>query len=172
MRKWILMLLMLAATPALAQQINFQSIEKLSSKAKEKTEVTLDEATLKLASGFLSEKESDQATAKKITEGLKAIYVRTFEFDVPGAFSPADIQPIRDQLKGPQWSRIINVQEEDEQTEIWIHKNGTMSDGLLILSIELQELTFVNIVGSINPEDIGKLGGQFGIPKIEGDNKD
>ena len=173
MRKLILILLMLAATPAVAQQINLQSIDKLSAKAKEKTEVTLDESMLKFASGFLSSKNADEAAAKQVTEGLKAIYVRVFEFDHSGAFSAADLQPIRDQLKGPQWTRIVNVHEGDnEDTEIWIHKDGNMTDGLLVLSTESDEITVVNIVGRIDPKDLGKLGGQFGIPKIDDSKKD
>ena len=173
MRKLILILFVLAATPAVAQQINLQSINKLADKAKEKTEVTLDESTLKFASGFLSNKNADEAAAKQVTDGLKAIYVRVFGFDHSGAFSAADLKPVRDQLKGPQWTRIVNVHEGDNQdTEIWIHKDGATTDGLLILSTESNELTVVNIVGRIDPKDLGKLGGQFGIPKIDDSKKE
>jgi len=166
-------LLMLLATPAVAQQINLQSIDKLASKAKGKTEVSLDESTLKFASGFLSNKNSEETSAKQVTEGLKTINVRVFEFDQKGAFTRSDLQPIRDQLKGPQWTRIVNVHEgELKDTEIWVHRDGNDTDGLLILSTEDDEITVVNIVGKFDQKDLGKLGGQFGIPKIDDVKKD
>jgi hypothetical protein len=38
---------------------------------------------------------------------------------------------------------------------------------LAIIVTDPRELTIVNIVGSIRPEDIRDLGGHFGIPKID-----
>jgi hypothetical protein len=172
MRKLGLILFILCAVPAMAQQINLQSLDSLSSKAKEKTEVALDESTLKLASGFLSEKNADEAAARQITEGLKSVNVRVFEFDRTGVYTQADLQPIRDQLKAPQWKRIVNVQEDGEDTEIWISQDATnKTDGILIIAAEETELTVVNVVGNIDMKNLGNLGGRLGIPELSGGDK-
>ena len=169
MSKIIWVVWMLCAVPAMAQQINLEALDNLAAKAKEKTIVTLDESSLKTASGLLSDKTPQEAAAKQVTEGLKAVTVRSFEFESPGAFTRADLQPIRDQLKAPQWKRIISVQEDTEETEIWISQGDTnATNGLLILSIEETEVTVVNVVGNINLNNLGMLGGQLGIPQISG----
>ena len=40
-----------------------------------------------------------------------------------------------------------------------------------MVSAEPKELTIVSIVGEIDPEQLGELGGRFGIPKIELEQK-
>lgn len=174
MRKLIFVLLFTAA-PALAQQINLQSLDKLAGKAKEKAEVSLDESTLKFASGFMSDKKTDEATAKQATEGLKGVNVRHYQFEKEGAVTESDLQPVRDQLKGPQWSRIVNVQEKMEDTQIWIHHDATGAngtDGMLIIAVKANELTIVNLVGKIDPGSLGRVGGQLGIPNLNIPKKD
>ena len=37
----------------------------------------------------------------------------------------------------------------------------------MVITAEPKELTVVNLTGSISPEDLKALGGQFGIPKVD-----
>ena len=53
-----------------------------------------------------------------------------------------------------------------------IHWDGDQIKGITILASEPRELVIVHIVGSINPQDVRKLSGQFGIPDIEVDEPD
>jgi hypothetical protein len=153
-----------------AQDIKFPvNIEKLAAKAVETVDVTLDSTMLQLASRFLSEKKQEEAEARRIISGLQGIYVRSFEFNKPGEYSPADLESIRTQLKAPLWSRVAGVRskQEGEIAEVYMKKEGDRITGLVVIAAEPQELTIVNIVGPINPEDLGRLG-QFGIPPIAG----
>ena len=43
-------------------------------------------------------------------------------------------------------------------------KDGDKINGITVLVAEARELTVVNIVGAIDPEKLGELGGHFGIP--------
>jgi hypothetical protein len=38
--------------------------------------------------------------------------------------------------------------------------------GIIVISAEPRELTFVNIVGPIEVDQLADLGGEFGIPKL------
>jgi|RhiMethySRZTD1v2_1073278.scaffolds.fasta_scaffold30588_5 uncharacterized protein DUF4252 len=168
MRKLVpVLLLSLLATPAAAQQINLQStLERLAAKTANKTEVNLDASMLKLASQFLSDGDKDEAGAKKLVESLKGVYVRVFEFDKPGAYAPGDLDPLRGQLKG-RWGQIVSMHEKDETVEVWMHQEGDNTTGMMVISMEPQEVTVVNLVGMIRPADLAALSGQFGIPTIE-----
>lgn len=174
MRKLIFIPLFLVAATVQGQQLNLSSLDKLADRASETTEVTLDAAMLKFASAFLSDRKADEAAAKKMISELKGVYVRVFEFQSQGAFSPADLQPLRDQLKGPQWTRIVTVRERPtgEDVEIWLHREGDVTSAICVIAVEPRELAVVNLVGPIRPEDLGTLSGQFGIPTIEGLKKE
>ena len=135
---------------------------------KSSVNVTLDEDKLKFASGFLSGDDANQAAAKNIVSGLKAINVRVFEFDSPGQFTKADLDAIRSQFKGPGWSKIVEAKDGDEMAEIYMFSKGKELGGLTIIASEKKELSVVNIVGPIDLKTLGSLGGKFGIPKDVG----
>lgn len=147
------------------------ALKKLDAKAAKTVDVNLDQSMLRFASVFLDPKDPDQAKAKKIIAGMKGIYVHSFEFDKPGGYTEQDVAAIREQLKGPEWSRIVNVRSktEGENTEVYFRKEGDEFKGLVIIATEPTELTFVDIVGPITPEELRDLGGQFGIPRVEVD---
>jgi hypothetical protein len=170
MRKLVFIFLFFAAAHAEAQQINLSSLDKLSAKARETTDVNLDGSMLKFASGFLNDRRAEEGLAKKMISELKGVFVRTYEFDNAGSYSLSDLQPIRDQLKGPQWNRIISIKERDssEEVEVWVYRENDTTTGMVLISAEPEELTVVNLVGTIRPEDLQSIGGQFGIPRIRG----
>jgi hypothetical protein len=154
------------ALPALlgAQDISLNLFNSLASKATEKVEFTLDGVLLQLASGVLDDKDAEEAKVKGILGGIKAIYVRSYTFANTGEFSDADIQAIRGQLKG--WSQVVNVQKAGENTGVFLKTDGKKIQGLVVLAAEPKELTVVNIVGSINLEQLRDLSGHLGIPEL------
>ncbi len=146
--------------------------QRRSGHATETVDVTLDESTLQLASGFLSKDDPDEAEVKKVIGKLKGIFVRSFEFDKEGQYSMGDVQSLRDQLKGPNWSRIVGVRSiKGDRTEVYLLKKGDTIGGLVVLDAEPKELTIVHIDGSISPEELSRLGGHLGIPDMSKDKK-
>jgi hypothetical protein len=163
------LVMMAAAFTLAAQEIKLPpDLDKqLQSKASETVDVTLDSSLLQMASKFLSN-DADAAKVKKIVTGLKGVYVRSFEFEKPGQYNPADVEPLRSQLRAPGWSRIVGVKsrKDAENAEVFVKTENGHISGLAIIATEPTELTVVNIVGAIDPEQLGELGGQFGIPKM------
>lgn len=162
--------LILTAAASGAQDIKFPaSFDKLAEKAEDVVDVNLDANMLGLASQFLSEQKTEERQAKGIVQGLKGIYVRSFEFSQEGQYTQADLDEIRAQLRPPEWVSIVNVRskKEGEKAQIYIKKEGDKVAGLTILAAEPKNLTIVHIVGTINPSDLAKFSGSFGIPNIQ-----
>ncbi len=160
MRLTILFLAGMLACSA-AQEINLPpGLEKLAAQADESTEVNIEGRLLQLAG---------RTKAKKIVDGLKGIYVRSFEFSEDGKYSLADIDAFRAQFQPPAWSRVVDVKSSrggDNADVFFKLSAGGDIGGLVVISAEPKELTIVNIVGTIRPEDIAELSGEFGIPKL------
>lgn len=156
--------------PVAAQEFRIpQSLDRLADKASEVVDVTLDSSMLQLASRFLSDKDPDQLKVKKLVGGLKGIYVKSYEFEKTGEYDPADVAAMRSQLKAPAWARIVGVysKKNGDNAEVFIGSDSGQITGLVVIAAEPKELTVVSIIGSIKPEDLRDLGGNFGIPKIE-----
>jgi uncharacterized protein DUF4252 len=150
-------------------RVRINHLEKLAAKAEEVVDVNIDGAMLQLATKFLSGGERDEAGVKELVSGLKGVYVKSFEFEKEGAYSKNDLDPIREQLRSPGWSKIVNVQskQDNEAVEIYTMGDSDKMTGLVILAAEPTELTVVNIVGPINLDKLSKLGGHLGIPRID-----
>jgi len=155
-------------------KLKIDHLEKLAAKASEVTDVTLDGPLLKLASKFLSSEEPDEEGVQDLIKGLKGVYVKSFEFDEEGAYSKADLDVVREQLRAPGWTRMVNVQnkQDKEIVEVYLMTEGDKIAGLAIVTAEPQELTVVNIVGPISLDKLTKLEGHMGIPRVDLKEKD
>jgi hypothetical protein len=147
--------------PLGAQDIKFpESLDKLAAKAKETVNISLDGSMLRLAGNFLSGRRTDEAKVKQLTEGLKGLYVRVFEFGEEGLYSDGDVAPLRSQLvtaKG--WSKIVDVAEKSERTEVYAKAEADKIVGMAVIAAERRELTVVYVDGPIDLKQLGELVG-------------
>ena len=142
---------MMLAAPASAQKLELK-FDALAAKASDKAELDLDGGLLKLVMRHgLGNKENDgKAAAGDWLSGIKAIHIRNYEFDQAGAYSEKDLEPLHKQVSGaPGWSRVVNVKEKDENTEIFVSIQGGNITGCLVVSAEARELTVVHLVGTL-----------------------
>jgi hypothetical protein len=166
---------LIMALSANAQDDDFCKIpvdlEQLAAKAVEVVDVNMPASMLQFAGNFLNKNNPDEVEAKELIRNLKGICVRSFEFDSEGQYTDEDVRALRSQLSPPVWSSIVNVRSKRDKENVDVYfrsENGTIT-GLAVIAAEPKELTFVHIDGVINPEQLAKLGGQFGIPKVEVD---
>jgi hypothetical protein len=159
--------------PLGAQDIKLPAnLDKLAQRAEESVDVTLDGSLLKLAARFLSDKDDqDVARVRRIIAKLEGVYVRSYQFATEGEYDRADVESVRSQLQAPLWGRIVGVRSrrngEDVDVFLKVPSNGGLG-GAVVIVAEPRQLTFVNVVGTIEPEDVAELGGQFHIPKLRG----
>jgi len=144
--------------------VQLDQLKQLADKAEETVDVTVDSAMLKQSAGFLTGR--DNAKLQALIDGLTGIYVKSFKFAVPNAYTDADVESVRKQVAGSPWSRIVGVREKGELTEIYFFREKESTGGLLVLTAEADELTIVNIVGRIDLASLAALGPM--IPKLPG----
>ena len=140
-------------------RLQLTNLDKLSSKAANVTDITLDGSMLDMAAKFIAmDEDQEDAELVAIMKGLKGIYVRSFEFDDANQYSAADVEAVRKQLAAPGWSCIVNVRKRTgERNEVYLLKDGEKVAGVAILVAEPRELTIVNIVGPIPVDKIVKF---------------
>jgi uncharacterized protein DUF4252 len=166
-----LILSLLIALPLVVQaqgpRLQLTSLDHLAAKANQTVDVSVDDRLMKMAAKLLSDKDSDEREVKKLVEGLKGIYVKSFEFDTEGQYSAADLETVRTQLRGPGWTRLVNVTSKKEgNLEVYLLFNGDAVGGLAVLHMDLKEFTVVNIVGPVDLDKLARLEGQFGVPEL------
>jgi hypothetical protein len=153
-------------------QLQIDSLEPLAAKAEKIVDVSLPDALLRLIPiEKIHSTDVDVKDLKAIVAGLRGVYVKDFEFTAPGAWTQADIEPIRAQLRAPGWTRFVNVVDKREGRNVEVYlmtaPQGARVEGLAVLALEPKQLTVVNIIGIIDIEKLSKLEGQFGIPELD-----
>jgi hypothetical protein len=159
-----------AQTRALPKgQLLLPEFAALADKASESVTVSLEPSLLGMACRFLSADDPEEAQAKKLCTSLRGIYVRHYTFEMDYAYPKADIDRVRRQLSAPGWNRIVEARSKKENTDVdvFVLIEGEKAQGLSIIASEPREFTIVNIVGSIDLEQLHQLEGQFGVPELD-----
>jgi uncharacterized protein YejL (UPF0352 family) len=156
------------AAGAMAQNPRIQTsqLDALAAKASQTVDVNLDERLMQIGAKFLSDKD-EEVKIKNLINGLKGIYVKSFEFEAEGQYSEADLEGIRSQLRNPAWNKIVNVSSKKQGTvEVYLMQVGNQISGLAVLATDPKEVTVVNIVGPVDLEKLTELEGTFGVPEL------
>lgn len=168
------MLLALASARAQGTQganarLRLESLESLAPRAAKSLRVDVDSAMLRLGKSLLDGDDPEEKTIKEIIEGLRGVYVRSYGFDSEGQVKDTDLTALRDQLHGPGWSRLVDVQargEEFDSAEVYALTVAGRVEGMTVILMQPKRLLVVNVVGSIDLDKLRRLEGSLGIPHI------
>ena len=150
---------MTLAPLASAQKLELK-FDGLAAKASQKAEVDLDGSILKLAlSQVPLKKDKDgKLPINDLLSGVQEVHLRNYEFDKAGAYTDADLEPLRKQVsEGSGWSRIVNVKEKDESAEVFVQTQAGKVTSCLVLAAEAKELSVVYLVGTLTVAQMKEL---------------
>ena len=177
-------LVMLLAAPALAapgdeykKMAGYVDFEELGlvSEFEPSIEVFLKGPLLKLAREAVKHDEPDLAGA---LDNIKLIRVNVFDLDEIDGFDTEDLskktRTLASNLEKKGWEIAIRVRERDQNVYVYLlpGKDETI-DGLVVMAIENgDQAVFVNMVGTIDPEQIGRIGHSIHIDGVDLDYLD
>ncbi|HEV2285964.1 MAG TPA: DUF4252 domain-containing protein [Steroidobacteraceae bacterium] len=161
----------LLATAQGPQPLHLPSFPDLKEHATESVDITLGWMPLHLMGWFLDDGDPDTAQMKQTLKGLKSVQIRSYQFNSDYAYPQADIDRVRAQLAAPGWSPLVQVRkrgasegQDKENVDIYVALEDKKVRGLVIIACEPRELTIVNIVGSLDLEQIAGLRKSFVPP--------
>jgi len=170
-RLLIPVLLMASAVTFSEAQDRYQDvppgIEALRQSASSKTEFTLDHSMLVLASRL----DSQNQDLLRVIAGLSGISVHRYRFSEPWGYDPGAVSSVQQGYHSAGWMQLMNKHDKDGlpgATDLWIQWQDDVIGNVAILVARPTEVDFIEVSGSISPLDLTRLGGHFGIPKIEG----
>lgn len=124
-------------------------------------EISIHEPLIGLVASAVSESEAELA---KMLRGLKSIRLRTFPIrEGDGARVRKRAAELGRRLEGSGWESIVRVRGDGEDVQILLRILEDQIAGMVLVAVEADEsVTLVNIVGSFDPEELGRLGRSFG----------
>jgi len=152
-----------SAEPGYVDFGSFQSLETGEMVA----EVMIEEHLLKMVAK-LSKHEDEQLF--NLLKGLKLVRVNVFGVTEENEkLIQEKIKKINDKLVGSSWDSIVKYRDKGESANVYIKTSGDDTIvGLVVASFEKNgEAAFVNIVGDIDLETIGRLSEKFDVPGLD-----
>ena len=153
-------------------RLNLDRLAGLESKARDVVEVNIDGKLIELGKRVMAKvDDEDSAKIAQAIAGLKAIYVRVYNFDHDNEYNPADIDEIRAQLNTPGWERLANVRSKrnNQKVDVFTMFTGNIMSGVAVVISDTKSVAVVNVIGPVDIETIVEMGGKMNIPKIDVD---
>ena len=129
------------------------------------TEVYLEEPLLKMVAKMADGKKEGVG---KLISSLKLVRVNEFnlaENEVEKTSSA--IESMSKELLDKNWERIIKTKQKNNFVNVFVKPSNESYSGLVITMLDKKgKATFVNIVGLIDLETIGKLSEELKIPGL------
>ncbi len=141
---------------------------KIFSEDEAKVEINLKQPMLKLVSEFTKKEDPELFSMLE-----KLFLVRVYVFDADEAmakkFNTESSKTIK-MLDNEGWERVVRVREDDEHVYVYLKPSSDFDliRGIVVIAVEENhEAVFVNIVGDIDPEQIGRLGKYLNIEQLD-----
>ena len=94
--------------------------------------------------------------------------VRVLKYPQAGSSEAVGLVVLGQRLKAEGWEQIARVAEPEHQALVYVKEGDGKILGLVAAVVKPDDGTYyVNVVGEIDPAQIGKLGGKFNIPGFE-----
>jgi hypothetical protein len=130
-------------------------------------EINLEGPLLRMVAAATSKDDPDFS---RLMAGLKAIRVQVFPLKDAGGAGP--LRPKVDRavrwLEDRGWHSIVRVRDKGDETYIYLKEANGQIVGLTILALDSDEdAALINIVGKLDPAEIGRLGRHLDIPQLQ-----
>ena len=138
----------------------------IPTEAETSIEVFLKAPLLRMVSAATRRNEPELA---EMIDGISLIRVQGFSVEAENLVRVREeIAGLASGMEESGWERVARIREGDELIHVYLKSNDDEVDGLMMMGFENpDEAVFVNIVGDIDPAQIGRLGSTLHISPLD-----
>jgi len=111
--------------------------------------------------GMMSSAESPETS--DLISKLKGIRVQMYSMDEDASAAKNQFGETRKSLKSSGWEPIVQINEDDEQVLVYMKMEGGNMEGMTVMVVDDEEAVFVNVIGQLNPTELGKVMESFDV---------
>ena len=111
--------------------------------------------------GIMSSAESPETS--DLISKLKGIRVQIFSTDQDPGAAIDQFAKTKGGLKSSGWEPIVQINEDDERVLVYMKNVKGNMEGMTVMVVDEEEAVFVNIIGQLNPAELGKVMDSFNV---------
>lgn len=152
-----------AGSPALGQ--GFFDFGQIPGVGEPSVQIDLDPWLL----GFVGEatRSGDPATADLLA-GLSGVRVRIYESMRDAVAVAGFVDKASQALESDGWQRMVYIQDGDDKVRIYVKRDEDALSGMTVMVVDASDAVFLNIAGSITPEQLGRVVAAVGLEDVAG----
>jgi hypothetical protein len=158
---WTGVLCALVSMPVLAQEDELRDLEGFidfgdlsATYGEPKISINIGGTLLQFV-GMMSEEGNPETS--EIMSQLKGVRVFGYPIADDPAVAREKFSEVKNTLKSKGWEPVVQVNEEDEQVLIYMKLNGASMEGMTVMTVDEEEVMFINIIGKLDPRQLGKV---------------
>jgi len=136
------------------------------------TGFNFDRSMMQVAQDLLQSNGMDAGHAATAITGVN---VDTYHYQRPAFYEPEALNGLKHIYDAAGWKHLVDAtskggnpsQPSGMITDLWLHFNGPNINAVTVLTRSSQEMTVVQLTGSLRPLDLLHLSGHFGIPHVD-----
>ena len=132
----------------------------------EVVEINIAGPLLAALSPMLNSEDENLGAVVNQLRGITAVVASGLD-EATSAKARTFVSEISAKLQREGWERLVRVREKGARTFVFLHYDGEAVDGLTVLSYEDDEVTFVNIAGTIDLATLSELGDSMDLPGLD-----
>jgi hypothetical protein len=111
--------------------------------------------------GMMSSADSPETS--ELISKLKGIRVQIYSMDEDASAAKDQFGKTRKGLKSSGWEPVVQINEDDEQVLVYMKMEDDNMEGMTVMVVDDEEAVFVNIIGQLNPAELGKVMESFDV---------
>ena len=105
--------------------------------------------------GMMSE-EGNPETSEMMSQ-LKGVRVFGYPISEDPTVAREKFDEVKKSLKSKGWEPVVQVNEDDERVLIYMKMDGDSMEGMTVMTVNDEEVMFINIIGKLDPRQLGKV---------------
>ena len=115
---------------------------------------------------------SDDPEAAALMQNLEGVRVNIYDTDGNQAPALEQMNQAKAALEAKQWQPFVQVQEEGENVQMFTRIEDDKMQGMAIMVVNQEEAVFLNILGEIDPIQVGRVVDQLNVGvDVNGENE-
>jgi hypothetical protein len=143
-----------------------------------KNSFVLDRTMLGAAAALIPDSEADARQSIRKLDGIEVHIYRFHDYD---QIDPQQVELVRQAYHVRGWKHLVTSaptgapvhsgadRTTDRTTDLWLMVDGVSVRGGTLLVVTPRSVNLVTFAGDLNPIDLLRLRGHFGIPNFSGD---
>lgn len=111
----------------------------------------------------IAAQNSDDPEAAALMQDLRGVRINIYNTGGNQAPALEQMGQAKATLEAMQWQPFVQVQEEGEHVQMFTKVEGEKMQGMAIMVVNAEEAVFLNILGEIDPAQVGRVVDQLNV---------